>query len=167
MSHSAPGFNLCRYLGLALASVLGSWSPTPGTSAERQRFGTPQPRSDPPLSATTFFAGGWPPGRQPHRQSCSELASGAKTPRFSPFGEWMALVSSAVRSDVPLVRQQSGAIIWLPKQGMVATATDDGLLMLSPRPTAGVSLPPPANAWECPPLDAALPVDLYWKDPSG
>jgi hypothetical protein len=24
MSHSGPGFNLCRYLGLALASVLGS-----------------------------------------------------------------------------------------------------------------------------------------------
>ena len=67
---------------------------TPGTSVERQRFGTPWPRNDPQLRHRIYFSGEWPWGPQPHRPSASELAAGGKTPRSLPFAEWITLDSS-------------------------------------------------------------------------
>ena len=162
------GLSACERPRFCCCSILNY--ATPGLSAERQRFGarfgTPQPRSAPQLH-DHLLAGGWRPGRQPHRRSVSELAAGAKTPRSLPSGEWIALVSSGIRSDAQLVRPAVRASIWLPKQGRFAHGHWRWPLSAQPVGTAGAPLPVPANPWEFPPLDAALPVDLYWKDPSG
>jgi Tol biopolymer transport system component len=79
-----------------------------------------------------------------------KVQAAAKTPRFSPSGEWIAFDGGVVRSDgTASLPVPAGASVWLPQQDILAIETEKGLAFFSASnrwtaPTAmrqGVGLP--------------------------
>ena len=63
-----------------------------------------------------------------------KVARGAKNPRFSPSGEWIAFDGGVVRSDgAASAVLPSGQSSWVPRQDVLAIATNKELSLFSPR----------------------------------